>query len=78
MRRKKNAKFAKGYTFISEATRHSNCAPQCRTKVTMIVISMELRIKGTQTVLDCSQEDPGEMEDDHEILQEPGKLGNDG
>jgi hypothetical protein len=46
--------------------------------VTMIVISMELRIKGTQTVLDCAQEDPGEMEDGHEILQEPGKLGNDG
>ncbi|CAM6013338.1 unnamed protein product [Sphagnum balticum] len=78
VRRKENAKFAKGYTFISEARRHSNCAPQCRMKVTMIVISMELPIHGTQTVLDCAQEDPGEMEDGHGILQEPGKLGNDG
>ncbi|CAK9195670.1 unnamed protein product [Sphagnum troendelagicum] len=78
VRRKKNAKFAMGYTFIGEARRHSNCAPQCRMKVTMIVISMELPIKGTQTVLDCAQEDPREMEDGHGIWQEPDKLGNDG
>jgi hypothetical protein len=78
VRRKKNVKFAKEYTFISETRRHSNCAPQCRMKVTMIVISMELPIKGIPTVLDWAQEDPGEMEDGHGILQEPGKLGKDG